>query len=396
MGNTGTTSRFRFALVMAIAAMSIAGAAGCQMSKSSNPLAPTVAGPIAGVVITKPNALEPGQDWQIRMRDQPVKLMIQNADTSGVRTISYTFEVASDAAFTQIVFKKTGVAAGTTFTTLQLSEPLPTGRTYWWRARAEDGANTGEYSKTVSFVAVAPVVLGTPVGVSPVGSITTTTPEFRVNTGTKSGPFGRVVLTLQVADNQGFTSIAATFVNDDNGGQKIINEGYTFLNNKTYFWRVQARDLGDSQALSAWSATKSFSTAVPAPTPPAGGGGPIGNGNWQACGSTPGSALVQCVRNAVYRQSTVANIWDVTKRVAWLIRGQGYGLLIKDYGENIISWQGKSFSISRVCHPGGYPVKVLTDAGPGGANGATWAPDPADNVCSQPGRFWPALNPDLP
>ena len=128
MGSTGKTSRFASALVMAIAALSIAGAAGCEMSKSSNPLAPTVAGPIAGVVITKPNALEPGQDWQIRMRDQPVKLMIQNGDTSGVRPISYTFEVASDAAFNQIVFKKTGVAPGNTITTLQLPEPLPTGR----------------------------------------------------------------------------------------------------------------------------------------------------------------------------------------------------------------------------------------------------------------------------
>jgi hypothetical protein len=393
MGNTGTTSRFRSALVMPIAALSIAGAAACQMSKSSNPLAPTVAGPIKGVVITKPNALEPGQDWQIRMRDQPVKLMIQNADTSGVRTISYTFEVASDAAFNQIVFKKTGVPAGTTFTTVQLPEPLPTGRTYWWRARAEDGANSGDYSKTISFVALAPVVLGTPAGVSPVGSITTTAPEFRVNTGGKSGPYERVVLTLQVANDAGFTSIAATFVNDDNGGQKIINENYTFLNNKTYFWRVQARDLGESQAFSGWSPTLSFSTAVPAPTPVP---GPVGNGAWQSCGSTPGEALVTCIRSAVYRQSTEQDAFAVTKRVAWQLRGLGYGLLIKESGENILTWQGKSFSISRVCHPSGYPVKVLSDAGPGGGNGASWGPDPSDNVCAQPGRFWPALNPDLP
>jgi hypothetical protein len=374
---------------MAMATISIAGSA-CQMSKSSNPLAPTVAGPIAGVVITKPNALEPGQDWQIRMRDQPVKLMIQNADTSGVRPITYTFEVASDAAFNQIVFKKTGQQPGNTITTLQLPEPLPTGRTYWWRARAEDGANTGDYSKVISFVAVTPVVLGAPTGVSPTGSITSTTPDFVVNTGSKSGPYERVVLTTQVANDAGFSSIAATFVNDDRGGQKIISEGYSFLNNHTYFWRVQARDVGDSQAVSGWSAALSFTTAVPAPTPAP---GPIGDGNWQNCGSTPGAALVQCVRNAVYRQSTVQNIWDVTKRVAWLIRGQGYGLLIKESGENIISWQGKSFSISRVCHPSGV-VKILTDAGPGGANGATWAPDPADPVCNT--KSWPALNPDLP
>jgi hypothetical protein len=365
------------------------------MSKSSNPLAPTVAGPIAGVVITKPNALEPGQDWQIKMRDQPVKLMIQNADTSGVRTISYTFEVASDAAFTQIVFKKTGVPAGNTITTLQLPEPLPTGRTYWWRARAEDGANTGDYSKTVSFVALAPVVLGTPAGLAPIGTITTTTPEFKVNGGGKTGPYERVILTLQVANDQGFTSIAATFVTDD-GGMRIINEGYNFLNNKTYYWRVQARDLGDSQAVSGWSPTQTFTTAVPAPTAPSGGGGPIGNGNWQSCGSTPGAALVQCVRDAVYRQSTTENAFDITKRVAWLLRGTGAGLLIKNGGENIISWRGYSFSISRIAYPNGGIVKVLSDAGPGGGNGATWDTSLNYPNSVSPTLYVPAINPDLP
>src|SRR4030095_2317838 len=122
--------------------------------------------------------------------------------------------------------------------------------------------------------------------------------------------------------------------------------------------------------------------------------GPVGGGNWQSCGSTPGDALVQCVHSAVYRVSTLQNAFDVTKRVAWLLRGQGYGLLIKNSGENIISWQGKSFSISRVCAPSGNPVKVLGDAGPGGANSPQWGLDTSDFVCS--GGFSPALHADLP
>jgi hypothetical protein len=393
----GIRSRVQSSLVVAVAVLAVT-ATGCQMSKSSNPLAPTVAGPIAGVVITKPNLLEPGQDWQIRMRDQPVKLMIQNADTSGQRTVSYTFEVATDAGFTQIVFKKTGVPAGNVTTTLQLPEPLPPGRTYWWRARAEDGANTGDYSKVVSFVAVAPVVLGIPGAASPTGTIATTTPEFQVSTGGKTGPSEHVVLVLQVANDAGFSSIAAVFINDDNGGQKTINENYSFLNNRTYYWRVQARDLGDSQAVSGWSPTKSFTTAVPAPSVPSGGGGggPVGNGNWQSCGSTPGEALVQCVRDAVYRQSTEANAFDVTKRVAWLLRGQGAGLLIKNGGENIISWRGYSFSISRICYPNGALIKVLSDAGAGGGNGAAWDTSLFRAGEVSPSLYVPAINPDLP
>ncbi len=64
-------------------AVSVLIGSGCQVSKSANPLSPSVAGPIAGSTISAPNLLEPGQDWQIHMRDQPVKLMFQNADTFG-------------------------------------------------------------------------------------------------------------------------------------------------------------------------------------------------------------------------------------------------------------------------------------------------------------------------
>src|SRR4030095_16240234 len=93
-GYEDMSPRLRSGLMIAVAA---AMAAGCQASKSSTPLAPSVAGPIAGVKISTPNLLEPGQDWQIRPRDQPVRLMIQNADTSGGGTLHYTVEGAGDA-----------------------------------------------------------------------------------------------------------------------------------------------------------------------------------------------------------------------------------------------------------------------------------------------------------
>jgi hypothetical protein len=205
-----------------------------------------------------------------------------------------------------------------------------------------------------------------------------------------------VIWTLQVANDQAFSSIAATFIADENGGDKTIDENYSFLNNRTYFWRVQASDLGDSRAVSAWSATKSFATAYVAPAPPPGGGGPIGNGNWQSCGSTPGDTLVQCVRDAVYRQSTLQDAFAVTKRVAWLLRNQGYGLLIKNGGENVISWQGYSFSISRLSYFNGGLVKVLSDAGEGGGNGATWDTSLFYPGAVDPALYLPAINPDLP
>jgi hypothetical protein len=384
----------RWVLGLAIAVLI---GSGCQVSKSANPLSPSVAGPIAGVDITPPNLLEPGQDWQIQMRDQPVKLMFQNAGTSGQRTLFYTLEIATDSEFKSIIFTRTRLEAGDGVTTFQLPDVLPAGRTYWWRVRAEDGANVGAYSKPVSFVAVATVTLGAPTAALPNGT-TNLAPEFRIRAGSKTGPFDRISYRVEVANNQAFSSIAATFVVDETGSETIIPGGYSFLGNRTYYWRVQARDSGESRAISAWSNVQTFRTDEPLPpTPPPPPPGPPDDGPppgppgpWQNCGSTPGREIVQCVRNAVYRRSTTENAFDVTKRVAWLLRGKGYGLLIKEGGENIISWRGYSFSISRICLPNGVIYKILSDAGPNGENGAKWDYD--DTVDRD--RYVPAMQPE--
>ena len=80
----------------------------------------------------------------------------------------------------------------------------------------------------------------------------------------------------------------------------------------------------------------------------------------------------------------------MTKRVAWLLRGEGVGLLIKTGGENIVSWQGYSFSASRVCYPDGHIYKVLTDVPT--TNGPTWA----DNGFVDPSLYKTAIDPSLP
>ncbi len=107
---------------------------------------------------------------------------------------------------------------------------------------------------------------------------------------------------------------------------------------------------------------------------------------WELCAplaaNKPG--LVQCVHDAINPGASGTLAFEVTKRVAWLLRGEGVGLLEKDGGENIISWQGHSLSISRVCYPDGHIFKVITDAGDGGTNGATWSDD--DFVDARPLR----------
>ena len=56
---------------------------GCEATKSSNPLAPTVAGPIPGVNITAPAVVDPSSGAKIPMDKQPITLTVVNASTIG-------------------------------------------------------------------------------------------------------------------------------------------------------------------------------------------------------------------------------------------------------------------------------------------------------------------------
>lgn len=152
----------------------------------------------------------------------------------------------------------------------------------------------------------------------------------------------------------------------------------------TFTWRVRAESQGFA---GPWSSPGSFAT----PDPPVAYTRPIGD--WQSCASLTAktSALVTCVWNAVHPADTVSDM-ELTKRVAWLLRGQGAGLLIKSGGENTIVWQGYSLSASRICYPDGHIYKLLSDAGPGGAN----LPQFADNGFVDKGLYVPAIDPSKP
>lgn len=94
--------------------------------------------------------------------------------------------------------------------------------------------------------------------------------------------------------------------------------------------------------------------AGPIPEPP-----PVPPPTWVLCGSIPGLPLVVCINDDVQPGQTPEGAFEVTKRVAWQLRGLGAGLLLKSTGENIVSWHGQSFSASRICYPDRHSVKVM-------------------------------------
>jgi hypothetical protein len=156
----------------------------------------------------------------------------------------------------------------------------------------------------------------------------------------------------------------------------------TLTPNKRYTWKVRAESQGWA---GPWSSDGAFRT----PDPPPAYNRPIGN--WQACAGKTAFALVECVWNAVRPIDSVGDL-EVVKRVAWLGRGEGMGLLIKASGENVVLWQGYSLSATRICFPDGHIYKIISDAGPGGANTPTWS----DNGFVERSLYVPAIDPSKP
>ncbi|HVD90712.1 MAG TPA: hypothetical protein VNC21_00465 [Vicinamibacterales bacterium] len=277
---------------------------GCEASKSSNPTAPTVAGPIPGVNISAPVMLEPAQGFKFKESEQPIRLVVQNATTNGVRALTYTFEVATDAAFTTKVFSRSGVAPGDGKTSVQIDR-LEIGRAYFWRAWAADGANTGA-AAIAGFEIFPKPAVSAPGPISPINNevVATTTPVIRVRNASWVGPVGGLVYEFQVATDQAFSRLIAASIVSEGSGQTTFNST-PLTGAATMYWRARA---SDGQTTSSWSTTQVFRTpAPPAPTPPAPPTGGGGGGNGGSCASASGTFIVNCI-SAKYPERLVAGI----------------------------------------------------------------------------------------
>src|SRR3989338_8574642 len=96
--------------VVSLLFVTVGGCVGAE--KSSNPLSPSVAGPIPGVNITPPTPLEPRDGVNIAIDLQPLTLLLEKAGTNGQPPRSYVFYVATDTGFTKKVFTREGIAPG--------------------------------------------------------------------------------------------------------------------------------------------------------------------------------------------------------------------------------------------------------------------------------------------
>lgn len=328
---TRTTSPTSLAIVAALACT----LAACEAEKSESPLSPSVAGPIAGVEITPPGLVEPSMGGRYKDSQQPIRLTVQNASSNGVRPLYYTFEVAADEGFVNKVFARGSVPPGGDGRTSVQIDRLEIGRIYFWRVRAEDGANTGAFL-SAQFELMPKPFIGPPALLSPVnnevaGSLQ---PTLRVGNADRNSAVGGLFYEFQVASNQAFTALTGAAQVGEGAGQTSAVVAPALPNNATQFWRARATD---GESFGDWSATQVFRTpnvvAPPPPGPPPPGPAPGG-----LCTGTNPEAIVACER-AKWGHMSHNDMFAFMRSVAQSMNRNGisggpFGILRKESGAN--------------------------------------------------------------
>jgi hypothetical protein len=252
--------------------------------------------------------------------------------------------------------------------------PLPNAltpeRSYYWHARALDGANTGDFSPMRSFAVYTPIVIGRPAPVSPANGTTTanTRPTFVIGNAPRSGPAGAITYTVQLADSDSFGNVLGSWTIGEQPNQTSVLVPNELAAGKQFFWHVRG---SDPTTTGPFSDAAVFKTpAAPAPPPPTGGGGGGGGTTCTFTGSGPTSdntcflAEAKAQLQAAGRDlSGDCGAWSIVDRAARNM-GHGAGFKVKS------GTSCNGYSIKSIMFPDGADFVVLIS--PGTTNGPTW------------------------
>ncbi|MCU1382574.1 MAG: hypothetical protein JWL71_1271 [Acidobacteria bacterium] len=218
---------------------------------SSSPAAP------AAVSTASPQLLSPGNGSQVANQSQPVTLVVQNAAGSKAGT-TYTFEVASDVAFTAKVQTKDGILEGTGGQTSVKLDPLPAAKDYFWRARAQAPGGTGGFSDLFKFTVGPAVTLAAPAPISPLTNAETNPrPALRVTNASRSGSTGAITYKFEIARDAGFGSIVVSATTTEGVNETGYIPTSDLPTRSLLFWRASAIDAANALT-STPSTTQSF------------------------------------------------------------------------------------------------------------------------------------------
>jgi hypothetical protein len=239
----------------------------CEAEKSRSPLSPNVAGPIAGVSISVPVPSSPVNGTEV-LNTQPLRLTFNNSSTNGERPLWYVVELAADTGFANRLYANGRVSPGAgTQTSVVVDGILAAERTYYWRVKADDGANESGYSATARFDLVVPIVIEAPIPVSPVGgqTVSSNRPTLTVNNGGVQGRAGRVEYWFEVALDQAFARKLVQQPAERHASGTTSAQMPELPSDTLLYWRAAGFN---GTLTGTWSAVQSFRTAAAAPPPP--------------------------------------------------------------------------------------------------------------------------------
>jgi hypothetical protein len=188
--------------------------------------------------------VSPAENEAIRNANQPVTLVVANGVTTGSTPPTYTFEVASDSGFATKAYTKDGVAQGANGQTSLVIDKIAPAKSYFWRARINSGSTLGPYSKVRGFTVGPEVILQAPVLGDP-GSNTTVfeSPTLNVNNVQRTGPAEQIIYRFEISEQSNFGSLVySASVNERTDLPYTPHPVTIKLEEKTYWWRVQATD----------------------------------------------------------------------------------------------------------------------------------------------------------
>jgi hypothetical protein len=254
------TQRAR-ALVVALAALA---AAACS---KTNPASPSPANvPVTDSSLTAsvatPRPLTPLNAASIANLAQPVTLVVQNAIVTKSSGTTYTFEVATDAAFSAKVQTKDGVAEGSGGQTSVKLDALAPAKDYYWHVRAIAGGTTGVFGAAFKFTIGPAISINAPVPIAPInGAATGARPALRATNATRTGPAGAISYRFEISTTSSFNAILVSGTSSEGVNETGFIPTADLPINTTLFWRVTAIDPANAIS-SPPSAAQSFLTSL--------------------------------------------------------------------------------------------------------------------------------------
>ncbi|MCB9559102.1 MAG: PKD domain-containing protein [Kofleriaceae bacterium] len=183
-------------------------------------------------------------------------LTVDNATDVDMDPLTYTFEVYSDPALSNLVASENGVASGTGTTSWVTTATLVEDTTYYWRARATDDEGLdGDWSQNGKFfVTTVNAAPEAPVLVSPQnGTIVATVRPELIILNADDSDLDVVVYDWDLATDDTFGTIidSGTNVNAQGVQNTAFNLAADLDEDTRYCWRARS---DDGQATSAYNA----------------------------------------------------------------------------------------------------------------------------------------------